>query len=108
MTIEGLLPDDIRFDNFSVTGDGFIVYWQGFEQQQNCRVKCPGGRIYPISDTYTFIFNGNLYSIRNNAIIQHKTIGNNDLEEKTICTISDEQFTGYGEFAVPNHVRKTQ
>ena len=55
MTIEGLLPDDIRFDNFSVTGDGFIVYWQGFEQQQNCRVKCPGGRIYPISDIYTFV-----------------------------------------------------
>lgn len=54
----------------------------GQEQQQNCRVKCPGGRIYPISDTYTFIFNGNLYSIRNNAIIQYKTVGNNDLEEK--------------------------
>lgn len=106
MTIEGLLPDDIRFDNFSVTGDGFIVYWQGFEQQQNCRVKCPGGRIYPISDIYTFIFNGNLYSIRNNAIIQYKTVGNNDLEEKTICTIPDEQFNGYWRF-VPNHVRKT-
>lgn len=26
MTIEALLPDDIRFDNFSVTGDGFVVY----------------------------------------------------------------------------------
>jgi len=84
MTIEGLLPDDIRFDNFSVTGDGFIVYWQGFEQQQNCRVKCPGGRIYPISDIYTFVFNGDLYSVRDKEIIKYETIGNNDLEEKTI------------------------
>lgn len=106
MTIEGLLPDDIRFDNFSVTGDGFIVYWQGFEQQQNCRVKCPGGRIYPISDIYTFVFNGDLYSVRDKEIIKYGTIGNNDLEEKTICTIPDEQFNGYWRF-VPNHVRKT-
>ena len=104
---QGMLPDEVICNNFTVTDNGFVVYWSSQEQQQNCRVKCPGGRIYPISDTYTFIFNGNLYSIRNNAIIQHKTIGNNDLEEKIICTISDEQFTGYGEFAVPNHVRKT-
>ena len=106
-TMQKMLPDEVICNNFTVTDNGFVVYWSSQEQQQNCRVKCPGGRIYPISDTYTFIFNGNLYSIRNNAIIQHKTIGNNDLEEKTICTISDEQFTGYGEFAVPNHVRKT-
>lgn len=77
-----MLPDEVICNNFTVTDNGFVVYWSSQEQQQNCRVKCPGGRIYPISDTYTFIFNGNLYSIRNNAIIQHKTIGNNDLEEK--------------------------
>ena len=106
-TMQKMLPDEVRCNNFTVTDNGFVVYWSSQEQQRNCRVKCPGGRIYPISDTYTFIFNGYLYSIRNNAIIQYKTVGNNDLEEKTICTISDEQFTGYGEFAVPNHVRKT-
>lgn len=105
--MQKMLPDEVRCNNFTVTDNGFVVYWSSQEQQRNCRVKCPGGRIYPISDTYTFIFNGYLYSIRNNAIIQYKTVGNNDLEEKTICTISDEQFTGYGEFAVPNHVRKT-
>ena len=105
-TMQKMLPDEVRCNGFTVTDNGFVVYWSGQEQQQNCRVKCPGGRIYPISDTYTFIFNGNLYSIRNNAIIQHKTIGNNDLEEKIICTISDEQFNGYWRF-VPNHVRKT-
>ena len=105
-TMQKMLPDEVRCNGFTVTDNGFVVYWSGQEQQQNWRVKCPGGRIYPISDTYTFIFNGNLYSIRNNAIIQYKTVGNNDLEEKTICTISDEQFNGYWRF-VPNHVRKT-
>lgn len=105
-TMQKMLPDEVRCNGFTVTDNGFVVYWSGQEQQQNCRVKCPGGRIYPISDIYTFIFNGNLYSIRNNAIIQYKTVGNKDLEEKTICTISDEQFNGYWRF-VPNHVRKT-
>lgn len=105
-TMQKMLPDEVRCNGFTVTDNGFVVYWSGQEQQQNCRVKCPSGRIYPISDIYTFIFNGNLYSIRNNAIIQYKTVGNNDLEEKTICTISDEQFNGYWRF-LPNHVRKT-
>ena len=105
-TMQKMLPDEVRCNGFTVTDNGFVVYWSGQEQQQNCRVKCPGGRIYPISDIYTFIFNGNLYSIRNNAIIQYKTVGNNDLEKKTICTISDEQFNGYWRF-LPNHVRKT-
>ena len=86
MTIEALLPDDIRFDNFSVTGDGFVVYWNGNEQQFNCRVKCPGGKIYPITDTYTFIFSGDLYSVRDNTIIKYETVGINDLKEKIICT----------------------
>ena len=104
MTIEALLPDDIRFDNFSVTGDGFVVYWNGNEQQFNCRVKCPGGKIYPITDTYTFIFSGDLYSVRDNTIIKYETIGNNDLEEKIICTIPEDN--NYWAFA-PNYVRNT-
>ncbi len=104
MTIEALLPDDIRFDNFSVTGDGFVVYWKGNEQQFNCRVKCPGGKIYPITDTYTFIFSGDLYSVRDNTIIKYETIGNNDLEEKIICTIPYDNT--YWKF-IPNYVRNT-
>lgn len=104
MTIEALLPDDIRFDNFSVTGDGFVVYWKGNEQQFNCRVKCPGGKIYPITDAYTFIFSGDLYSVRDNTIIKYETIGNNDLEEKIICTIPYDNT--YWKF-IPNYVRNT-
>ncbi len=104
MTIEALLPDDIRFDNFSVTGDGFVVYWNGNEQQFNCRVKCPGGKIYPITDTYTFIFSGDLYSVRDNTIIKYETVGINDLKEKIICTIPEDN--NYWAFA-PNYVRNT-
>ena len=104
MTIEGLLPDDIRFDNFSVTGDGFVVYWNGNEQQFNCRVKCPGGKIYPITDTYTFIFSGDLYSVRDNTIIKYETVGINDLKEKIICTIPEDN--NYWAFT-PNYVRNT-
>ncbi|WP_275564451.1 hypothetical protein [Bacteroides faecichinchillae] len=104
MTIEALLPDDIRFDNFSVTGDGFVVYWKGNEQQFNCRVKCPGGKIYPITDTYTFIFSGDLYSVRDNTIIKYETVGINDLEEKIICTIPYDNT--YWKF-IPNYVRNT-
>lgn len=109
MTIEALLPDDIRFDNFSVTEDGFIVYWSGIEQQENCRIKCPGGRIYPVSDNNTFILNGNLYSIREseNTIIRYKTVGNNDIEEETVCQMPEEtEFYGYYRF-IPNYVRNT-
>lgn len=102
MTIEALLPEDTSFENFTVTDNGFVVYWNGIEQQQSCYVKCPGGRIYPISDTYTFIFNGNLYSIRNNAIIQYETINNNDIEEKEVCKLPDENT--YWRF-IPNYVR---
>ena len=104
MTIEALLPDDIRFDNFSVTGDGFVVYWNGNEQQFNCRVKCPGGKIYPITDTYTFIFSGDLYSVRDNTIIKYETVGINDLKEKIICTIPEDN--NYWAFT-PNYVRNT-
>lgn len=104
MTIEALLPDDIRFDNFAVTDDGFVVYWNGIEQQQNCRVKCPGGKICPITDIYTFIFNGDLYSVRDNTIIKHETVGTNNLEEKLICTIPSGNTSW--EF-MPNYVRNT-
>lgn len=104
MTIEALLPDDIRFDNFSVTGDGFVAYWNGNEQQFGCRVKCPGGKIYPIADTHIFIFSGDLYSVRDNTIIKYETVGTNDLKENIICTIPENN----AQWAfIPNYVRNT-
>lgn len=103
-TLQNMLPDNVTCNGFVVTDNGFIVYWNGIEQQQNCRVKCPGGRIYPITDAYTFIFNGELYSVRDKDIIKHETIGNNELKEKAICTIPDNNT--YWEFT-SNHVRNT-
>lgn len=103
-TLQNMLPDNVACNGFIVTDNGFIVYWNGIEQQQNCRVKCPGGRIYPIADIYTFIFNGELYSVRDKDIIKHETIGNNELKEKAICTMPDNNT--YWEFT-SNHVRNT-
>ena len=103
-TFQNMLPDNVICNGFIVTDNGFIVYWTGFEQKQNCRVKCPGGRIYPIADIYTFIFNGDLYSIRDKEIIKYETIGNNELKEKVICTIPNDDT--YWEF-IPNYVRNT-
>ncbi|WP_302975129.1 hypothetical protein [Paraprevotella clara] len=103
-TLQNMLPDNVTCNGFIVTDNGFIVYWTGFEQKQNCRVKCPGGRIYPIADIYTFIFNGDLYSIRDKEIIKYETIGNNELKEKVICTIPNDDT--YWKF-IPNYVRNT-
>lgn len=90
-----------------VTDDGFIIYWSGHDNMQvNCRVKCPGGRIIPITDDFTFIYDGKLYSVRNNEIIGYEPVGDNDLHEKNICPISDEKNYGYYSF-VSNYVRNT-
>ena len=82
------------------------VIWR---TKQNVRIKCPGGRIYPVFDNNTFILNGNLYSIREseNTIIRYKTVGNNDIEEETVCQMPEEtEFYGYIQFT-PNYVRNT-
>ena len=112
-TIQPMLPNDVTCNGFTVTEDGFIVYWNGLESfgepKQNVRIKCPGGRIYPVSDNNTFILNGNLYSIREseNAIIRYKTVGNNDIEEETVCQMPEEtEFYGYIQ-SIPNYVRNT-
>ena len=108
-TIQKMLPDNVTCNGFTVTDDGFIVYWSGIEQQENCRIKCPGGRIYPVSDKHTFILNGNLYSIREseNTIIRYKTVGNNDIKEETVCQMPEEtEFYGYIQ-STPNYVRNT-
>lgn len=108
-TIQKMLPDNVTCNGFTVTENGFIVYWNGMEQQENCRIKCPGGRIYPVSDNNTFILNGNLYSIREreNAIIRYKTVGNNDVEEETVCQMPEgTEFYRYIQFT-PNYVRTT-
>lgn len=108
-TIQKMLPDNVTCNGFTVTDDGFIVYWSGIEQQENCRIKCPGGRIYPVTDNHTFILNGNLYSIREseNTIIRYKTVGNNDIEEETVCLMPEEtEFYGYIQ-STPNYVHNT-
>lgn len=104
-TIRPMLPDGISFNGFMVTGDGFIAYWSGYDSRSDCRIKCPGGRIYPLSDVSTFIFNGALYAARGKTIIRYETVGDNEIQEKEICTIPGEG--GYYGHFVSNPVRKT-
>lgn len=84
-TIRPVLPDGVEFRDFYITENGFIAYWNDMSENSNCRIKCPGGRIYPVQDNHVFIFDGNLYSVRDNQIIQYETVGSNDVREKVLC-----------------------
>ena len=81
-TMQAMLPNGQKFTDFNVTGNGFIMYWI----DNNYKVKCPGGRIYPITDI-PFIINNELYSYKDEKIIKWETVDNNELKESEICKI---------------------
>lgn len=85
-TLQPMLADGQNFTNFDVTGDGFIIYWNNYSDNKNYKVKCPGGRIYPITDI-PFIINNELYSYQDRKIIKWEMVGNNELKETKICKI---------------------
>lgn len=85
-TLQPMLADGQNFTNFDVTGDGFIIYWNNYSDNKNYKVKCPGGRIYPITDI-PFIINNELYSYQDRKIIKWEMVGNNELKETEICKI---------------------
>ena len=85
-TLQPMLADGQNFTNFDVTGDGFIIYWNNYSDNKNYKVKCPGGRIYPITDI-PFIINNELYSYQDRKIIKWEMVGNNELNETEICKI---------------------
>lgn len=85
-TLQPMLADGQNFTNFDVTGDGFIIYWNNYGDNKNYKVKCPGGRIYPITDI-PFIINNELYSYQDRKIIKWEMVGNNELKETEICKI---------------------
>lgn len=88
MTIENSFPDGQSFTSFDVTGDGFIVYWSDYGDNKNYKVKCPGGRIYPITDV-PFMINEELYSYKDGKIIKWETVGDNELKETEVCELSN-------------------
>lgn len=106
-TIRPVLPDGVEFRDFYVTENGFIAYWNDMSENSNCRIKCPGGRIYPVQDNRVFIFDGNLYSVRDNQIIQYETVGSNDVREKVLCEITEDTDYVDATSFVPNYVRNT-
>lgn len=83
-TMQSMLPEGQEFTNFDVTGDGFIMYWNDNTDDKNYKVKCPGGRIYPITDV-PFMIKDELYSYKDKKIIKWETVGNNEMKETEVC-----------------------
>lgn len=83
-TMQSMLPEGQEFTNFDVTGNGFIMYWNDNTDDKNYKVKCPGGRIYPITDVPIMI-KDELYSYKDKKIIKWETVGNNEMKETKIC-----------------------
>ena len=87
-TMQSMLPEGQEFTNFDVTGDGFIMYWNDNTDDKNYKVKCPGGRIYPITDV-PFMIRDELYSYKDKKIIKWETIGNNEMKETEVCEFNN-------------------
>lgn len=87
-TMQSMLPEGQEFTNFDVTGDGFIMYWNDNADNKNYKVKCPGGRIYPITDVH-FMIKDELYSYKDKKIIKWETIGNNEMKETEVCEFNN-------------------
>ena len=87
-TMQSMLPEGQEFTNFDVTGDGFIMYWNDNADNKNYKVKCPGGRIYPITDV-PFMTKDELYSYKDKKIIKWETIGNNEMKETEVCEFNN-------------------
>lgn len=87
-SMQSMLPEGQEFTNFDVTGDGFIMYWNDNADNKNYKVKCPGGRIYPITDV-PFMIKDELYSYKDKKIIKWETIGNNEMKETEVCEFNN-------------------
>lgn len=87
-TMQPMLADGQRFTDFDVTGDGFIIYWDNNSGDKNYKVKCPGGRMYPITDI-GFILKDELYSYKDKKIVKWEPVGDNELKETEICVIPE-------------------
>lgn len=105
-TIQSMLPEGQLFTNFDITGDGFIMYWNDDSNDKNYKVKCPGGRIYPITDV-PFMIKDELYSYKDKKIVKWKTVGNNEMKETVICEFNNsDSDNGYEVMQVLNNYAK--
>ena len=105
-TMRNVLPDGQEFTNFDVTGDGFIMYWNNYSDDKNYKVKCPGGRIYPITDV-PFMINEELYSYKDKKIVKWETVGNNELKETAICDFEPENLELKIHGCINNYAKNT-
>lgn len=82
MTVENILPDGEDYGGFNVNSNGFVTYWDRFNK--NHKVKCPGGRIVPLSGD-VFSLNENTYSIKDKSIYLWEQSGDNNVISKEVC-----------------------
>ncbi len=103
-----LTGEEVNCHHFEITNNGFLVYWMYEGLHRNsCYIKCPSGTVYAVDDMYTFMFKGNLYSVRDHSIILFKPIGEGIIEEQVVCELPDDfMATNYLSF-VPNYVRSS-
>lgn len=99
-TIQPLLPEGEEFTDFLVTADGFLFYWQKYNQKYY--VKCPAGNIIPLTGS-GFCSDDKVYTLENGTIHLWEPAGDNALDRKAVCPAD-----GIGNSPVlTNAVRKT-
>lgn len=81
-TIASLLPEGEPFTGFSVTGPGFVFYWN--HQPDSYRVRCPSGAIIPIPG-YGFCCGERMYSLNDRKIFQWLPTDQSTLNILELC-----------------------
>lgn len=81
-TITSLLPEGEPFTGFSVTGPGFVFYWNN--HPDSYRVRCPSGAIIPIPG-YGFCCSERMYSLNDRKIFQWLPTDQSTLNILELC-----------------------
>lgn len=81
-TITSLLPEGEPFAGFSVTGPGFVFYWNN--HPDSYRVRCPSGAIIPIPG-YGFCCGERMYSLNDRKIFQWLPTDQSTLNILELC-----------------------
>lgn len=107
MTVENILPDGEDYGEFNVNADGFITYWDRYNQSY--KIKCPGGRIVPLSGD-VFFLNDKTYSIKDKSIYLWEQSGDNNVISKEVCKcdiVYNDNVVDLSTTQLINTVRKT-
>ena len=94
-TLEELTDEGQNYFNFELIENGFIAYNGG--QNNTYKIKCPGGRIYPVNG-FGFMAGKKLYTFRDNKIYNLIADGTNAVKEVEICEFNGSSSSKLCEF----------